>query len=351
MYRFLRYLLFLLEPETAHRMVVQLLKWPFVTSVLGSLYRLEHPALQRNLWGISFPNPVGLAAGFDKDAEVFHQMGQLGFGFVEIGTVTPRPQPGNPPPRLFRLVEDEALINRMGFNNRGVKEAVQHLRRRPKSVVVAGNIGKNKDTPNIRAVDDYEFCFRELHPVVDLFVVNVSSPNTPNLRQLQEKDSLLRLLNHLQKVNREFTHRKPILLKIAPDLNESQLDDILEIVQQAELHGIVATNTTTSRKGLSVPPEKIARIGPGGLSGRPLKERSTQIIRYLHQKSGGTLPIIGTGGIHSAEDALEKFRAGASLIELFTGFIYHGPKLIRDILQALIAQSEQVNPPSRSSNR
>ena len=340
MYRWLRKLLFLLEPEKAHALVLHGLRLPAFRWFLRRMYHFEHPSLQRTLWGITFPNPVGLAAGFDKNAEAVAAMADLGFGFVEIGTVTPRPQPGNPRPRLFRLTADEALINRMGFNNQGVRDVAQKLRQQgPLPIIIAGNIGKNKDTPNDQAVRDYEKCFRELYPYVDFFVVNVSSPNTPNLRELQEKDSLQQLLHHLQEVNHSLPHPRPILLKIAPDLSFAQLDDILSIVQQTRIHGIVATNTTTSREGLHTSPEEIARMGPGGLSGRPLRHRSTEIIRYLHQKSRGKIPIIGVGGIHSVEDALEKLRAGASLVELFTGFIYRGPALIKQIKQALVAQS------------
>ncbi len=339
MYRILRKFLFLSDPETIHKLIVFLLKIPFLSCLLGWVYRFEHPSLRRELWGLTFPNPVGMAAGFDKDAELFAQLGELGFGFVEIGTLTPRPQPGNPRPRIFRLPEDEALINRMGFNNQGVEAAVKRLRKSRGKVLIGGNIGKNKSTSNERAMQDYEACFRSLHPYVDFFVVNVSSPNTPNLRELQEKEPLQELLRHLKSVNREMGEEKPILLKIAPDLNEHQLDDIIQIVGETGIDGVVATNTTIERNELRTPAKKIAEIGEGGLSGKPLARRSTEIIRYLHRKSGGAFPIIGVGGIHSPEDALEKIRAGAALVELYTGFIYEGPVLIKRIKKALAAEA------------
>ncbi len=343
-YRVLRRFLFLFPPETIHEVVFTLLRMPPVSSLLAQLSRFEHPALQREVFGLTFRNPVGLAAGMDKNAEVFEAMGALGFGFVEVGTVTPRPQKGNPRPRLFRLVEDQALINRMGFNNDGVEAVRRRLeKRKDPTLLIGGNIGKNKDTPNEKAKEDYEFCFRELYEVVDFFVVNVSSPNTPNLRQLQEKEPLRQLLLHLQAVNAQMPRRKPLLLKIAPDLNDSQLDDVVEIVQETGVDGVIATNTTIAREGLRTSPRRLEKIGAGGLSGKPLARRSTEVIRYLHQRSGGTFPIIGVGGIHSAEDALEKLAAGASLIELFTGFIYEGPGLIKQIKQALVhrAQTER----------
>ncbi|RMH95922.1 MAG: quinone-dependent dihydroorotate dehydrogenase, partial [Calditrichaeota bacterium] len=292
--------------------------------------------LRREVFGLSFPNPVGLAAGFDKNARVYRQMGRLGFGFVEIGTVTPRPQPGNPRPRLFRLPEDEALINRMGFNNEGVEAVAARLRRRPKGLIIGGNIGKNKTTPNDRAVEDYEICFRKLYDQVDYFVVNVSSPNTPGLRALQEKGALRELLQHLQALNRRMSSPRPLLLKIAPDLTPGQLDDIIEVVQETGLAGVIATNTTVERRGLRTSPRKLQAIGEGGLSGRPLRERATEVIRYLHRASGGAFPIIGVGGIHSPEDALEKMEAGASLIQLYTGLIYRGPGLVGEIKRRLV---------------
>lgn len=342
MYKIVRKILFLFEPETIHALVIHLLRLPLVSGFWGLFYRWNPPVLRRELWGISFPNPVGLAAGFDKDAEVSDRLANLGFGFVEIGTVTPFPQPGNPRPRLFRLPQDQALINRMGFNNRGAAAAAERLRNRRKNIIIAGNIGKNKSTPNQDAVRDYEVCFRTLYPVVDFFVVNVSSPNTPHLRELQGKEPLKALLVRLQELNREQPRRKPLLLKIAPDLNENQLDDIIDIVRETGIDGVVATNTTVRREGLSTPPEVVAALGEGGLSGQPLAERSTGVIRYLHRKSGGAFPIIGVGGIHSAADALEKLRAGASLVELYTGFIYRGPGLIKEIKKAIVREQMDI---------
>ncbi|MCK6622185.1 MAG: quinone-dependent dihydroorotate dehydrogenase [Calditrichaceae bacterium] len=331
----IRKLLFLLPPETAHHYALKLSGFPPVARFLKKNYRFERSSLRRELFGLSFPNPVGLAAGFDKNAEYFEKLADFGFGFVEIGTVTPRPQPGNPRPRLFRLPEDAALINRMGFNNDGAEAVAERLRRRKPGLVIGGNIGKNKSTPNEEALKDYEYCFERLYEVVDYFVVNVSSPNTPGLRELQEKAPLTRLLRHLQALNHAKPRPKPLLLKIAPDLTPAQLDDIIEIVRETGIAGVIAANTTVSRENLRTPAEQVAQLGEGGLSGKPLRRRSTEVIRYLHQKSGGAFPIIGVGGIHSPEDALEKLQAGASLIQLYTGFIYEGPGLIRRIKKAL----------------
>jgi len=297
---------------------------------------LQDKRLERTLFGITFPNPVGLGAGFDKDAKLYNELSYLGFGFVEIGTLTPLAQPGNEKPRLFRLPEDEAIINRMGFNNGGVEEAVKRLKSKNKGLIIGGNIGKNKVTPNENAIDDYEKCFNALFEVVDYFTVNVSSPNTPNLRALQEKEPLEALLNHLQKINQAKSKPKPILLKIAPDLTSSQLDDIIEIVANTKIDGVIATNTTISREGLSTERARIQEIGMGGLSGLPVKDKSTYVIKYLHSQSKGAFPIIGIGGIHSAQDAIEKLEAGASLIQLYTGFIYEGPALIKAINKEIL---------------
>ena len=273
----------------------------------------------------------------DKDAVAFNELGDFGFGFIEIGTVTPKPQPGNDKPRLFRLPKNEALINRMGFNNHGVIEAAKKLKnRKDPTLIIGGNIGKNKLTPNEEAVNDYVIGFNELFDVVDYFVVNVSSPNTPNLRELQEKEPLTNLLNTLQQLNLKKTKPKPILLKIAPDLTNTQLDDIIDIVKSTNIAGVIATNTTISREGLSYDKSEIEKIGMGGLSGKPLTKRSTEVIKYLKQKSNNSFPVIGVGGIHSADDAIEKLNAGADLIQLYTGFVYHGPKLISDINKKLI---------------
>jgi dihydroorotate dehydrogenase len=339
MYRFIKGLLFKLSPEKAHHLTFALIKIPGVATVARLLAGKPHQRLVRKVFGLQFKNPVGLAAGLDKDAVAFKQLGDLGFGFIEIGTVTPLPQPGNEKPRLFRLPGDEALINRMGFNNKGADAAAKRLqKRKDHSVMIGGNIGKNKNTPNEKAVDDYVACFNTLFEVVDYFVVNVSSPNTPGLRALQEKEPLKALLNTLQTLNSKKRRKKPILLKIAPDLTDPQLDDIIEIVKETAIAGVIATNTTIHREGLQTPSAELHRVGMGGLSGKPLAQRSTEVIRYLKQKSGNAFPVIGVGGIHSAHDALEKLDAGADLIQLYTGFIYEGPGLIKQINKAILAR-------------
>lgn len=335
---------FQFPPEKAHQLTLFLFKLALSIPLLGffvrQFFQLKNPKLERNVFGLQFPNPVGLAAGFDKNGKHFRTMAALGFGCIEVGTVTPRPQPGNPQPRLFRLKKDEGLINRMGFNNDGVEALVQELQKgRPKNLIIGGNIGKNKDTPNERATDDYVYCFEKLFPYVDYFVVNVSSPNTPGLRALQEKEPLTQLLMTLQGLNAQKSPPKPILLKIAPDLTEAQLDDIVEIVQTTGIAGVIATNTTISREHLQETTEK---IGAGGLSGKPLKQRSTEVIRYLYKQSNGQLTIIGVGGITTAEDAIEKLEAGASLIQIYTGLIFEGPMLVKRINQLLL-RHPQIN--------
>lgn len=333
----IRPLLFCFNPETVHHFTFKVLKIliqiPFVSSLTNRLYQVKDDRLKRDLFGLTFKNPVGLAAGFDKDAKLFNELGDLGFGFIEIGTLTPKPQPGNPKKRLFRLKEDHAIINRMGFNNGGVEDAVIRLKKN-KGVLIGGNIGKNKVTPNENAVSDYIICFNALFDYVDYFVVNVSSPNTPNLRALQDKEPLTKLLKTLKEENSNKTTPKPILLKIAPDLTNEQLLDIIDIVAETKIDGVIATNTTISRDGL----QSKNRSETGGLSGKPLSNRSTEVIRFLAEKSNKTFPIIGVGGIHSAEDALEKLDAGADLVQLYTGFIYEGPKLIKDINKAILKQ-------------
>ena len=299
---------------------------------------LKDYRLKREVFGLTFENPVGLAAGFDKDGKYFRAMSSMGFGFLELGTVTPKPQDGNPQPRLFRLPQDEAIINRMGFNNEGVHALVERLKQgKPKNVIIGGNIGKNKVTPNDKAHEDYVYCFEALFPYVDYFVVNVSSPNTPNLRELQDKEPLTKLLTMLQELNHQKDAPKPILLKIAPDLNNAQLDDILEIVKDSKIAGIIATNTTISREGLKEKKQRISEIGNGGLSGQPVKQRSTEVIRYLSTKSNGELTIIGVGGIATPQDAIEKLEAGASLIQVYTGMIYEGPMMVKNINKALLS--------------
>ncbi len=339
MYTLVRKFLFLLPAETAHHFTTNLLRFlfkiPMVKSIFSGLYRIKDPRLQRTVFGLTFPNPVGLAAGFDKNGAFTNEFSAMGFGFIEIGTVTPLPQPGNPKPRLFRLKEDQALINRMGFNNEGMESVVQNLRKKSKDVIIGGNIGKNKVTPNEQAQDDYRKCFDTLYPHVDYFVVNVSSPNTPGLRELQEKEPLQKLLQSLKTLNETKPAPKPILLKIAPDLTDSQLDDILEITKETKIDGIIATNTTIDRSGLRTKKEKIDKIGAGGLSGAPLFDRSTEIIKYL--KNGNkNLVIIAVGGINSPERAIAKLKAGASLVQVYTGLIYGGPALIRNINRAIL---------------
>lgn len=337
-----RPLLFRMDPEKIHHFTFSFLrtvfKIPGIPSLLKNKYLVEDPKLEREVFGLKFKNPVGLAAGFDKDAKLFKELGGLGFGFVEIGTLTPLPQEGNPKKRLFRLKQDEAIINRMGFNNGGVEEAVERLRKNNSKVLIGGNIGKNKITPNEKADEDYKIGFEKLFDVVDYFVVNVSSPNTPNLRELQDKKPLMQLLDSLQKLNHAKPNPKPILLKIAPDLTDEQLLDIIEIVQSTKIDGVIATNTTISREGL----QSENKSEMGGLSGKPLTKRSTEVIRFLAEKSGRSFPIIGVGGIHSAEDALEKLEAGASLVQLYTGFIYEGPALIKRINQAILKKDSTV---------
>ncbi|HMR43026.1 MAG TPA: quinone-dependent dihydroorotate dehydrogenase [Saprospiraceae bacterium] len=333
---FLKPLFFLLPPEKAHHLTVFLLKLvlkiPLLSLIFKNTFKVKKPALRRELFGLVFENPVGLAAGFDKDGKYFREMAALGFGFIEIGTVTPLPQSGNPQPRLFRLPADHALINRMGFNNEGVDALVERLKKgKPDGLIIGGNIGKNKATPNDSAADDYVICFEKLFPYVDYFVVNVSSPNTPGLRELQEKEPLTQLLSTLQNLNRAKPKPKPILLKIAPDLSLPQLDDILEIAENTGLAGLIATNTTIERSALKTTPEMLESIGAGGLSGAPVREKSTEIIRYLAAKSSGKTPIIAVGGIDSPEATREKLEAGASLVQVYTGLIYEGPDLVKRI--------------------
>ncbi|MEZ5018462.1 MAG: quinone-dependent dihydroorotate dehydrogenase [Flavipsychrobacter sp.] len=341
MYGIIKKVLFTVPPEQVHYWVMDRLSWAYrfapLRKLLKNLFQIKDNRLEKEVWGIKFPNPVGLGAGFDKDARWTDELSHLGFGFVEIGTLTPKAQPGNPKPRLFRLPEDRALINRMGFNNGGAEEAAIRLRARKENIIIGGNIGKNKVTPNEDALSDYEICFKELYEVVDYFVVNVSSPNTPGLRELQDKKPLMAILNRLQELNKEMGNPKPLLLKIAPDLTNEQLDDIVEIVTTTKTDGIVATNTTIDRSSLKTPANKVEQIGAGGLSGKPLTNRSTDVIKYIHEKSGGSIPMIAVGGIFTAEDALEKLNAGASLVQVYTGFIYEGPAIAKNICKGILA--------------
>ncbi len=335
---FIRPLLFLFQPETVHNFLISFLKVlnyiPFSKALLRVFFMPESKNIV-HLFGLEFKNTVGLAAGFDKNAEVFEVLGNFGFAFVEIGTVTPLGQAGNLKPRLFRLKKDKAIINRMGFNNHGLVSALTNLKKRKTGIIIGGNIGKNTLTPNDKANEDYYRCFNDLFPYVDYFTVNVSCPNISDLHELQDKDALLELLEGIQKLNQQKANSKPVLLKISPDLNFSQIDDTLEIIKQTKLDGIVAVNTTSSRANLSYSEKEIKKIGNGGLSGLPLKNRSTEVIRYISEKTKGELPIIGVGGIMNADDALENLEAGASLVQIYTGFIYEGPSLVKKIIKKL----------------
>tara|TARA_B100000780_G_scaffold78735_1_gene53369 strand:- start:935 stop:1945 length:1011 start_codon:yes stop_codon:yes gene_type:complete len=331
----LKPILFLFDPELVHHFVFKMIKLihfiPGVGKTIRWYYRVDDPSLNRKVFGLNFSNPIGLAAGFDKDAKLYKELSNFGFGFIEIGTVTPERQLGNPKKRLYRLTEDNALINRMGFNNEGVNSVVHRLKKN-KNVLIGGNIGKNKKTTNENAIDDYKYCFEILFEHVDYFVVNVSSPNTPNLRALQAKKPLTDILNGLQAINNQKDKRKPILLKIAPDLNENQLIDIIDIIKVTNIDGVIASNTTLERKGLRSKDKNQL----GGLSGKPLSDKSTEIIRFLSEKSNKSFSIIGVGGIHTAADAKEKIDAGANLIQLYTGFIYEGPGVVKKINKSLI---------------
>lgn len=339
MYSLLRNILFNFDAEKAHYLSMNALKTvskiDALQKFLAKNFQYHHPSLEKQVFGLPFKNPVGLGAGFDKNALFIQELATIGFGFVEIGTVTPLPQAGNDKPRLFRLVKDKAIINRMGFNNDGVKAVAARLRTVKKNIIVGGNIGKNKATPNEDAWKDYEICLNELFDCVDYFVINVSSPNTPGLRELQEKSFLQKILNHLQNINHGRINTKPLLLKIAPDLTVGQLDDIIELSHEAKLSGLVATNTTISRKGLYSEKEFVAQIGAGGLSGTPLKEKSTQIIKYITRQTNGSLPVIASGGIFNGNDAKEKIAAGASLVQIWTGFVYEGPAIVKNICKEL----------------
>lgn len=337
---FLRPFLFLFDPEAVHHFTFKSIrissKIPFVSSFRKALYSVNHKELEREVFGLKFKNPVGIAAGFDKNAILLDNLENFGFGFVEIGTATPKPQAGNEKPRLFRLKKDKGIINRMGFNNDGVDAIAGRLAKRKTKLIVGGNIGKNTATDNSAAKEDYVYNFKALHDYVDYFVVNVSCPNIGDVKKLQDQDFLVDLLGHLVELNGTYSKPKPILLKIAPDLNEGQLDEVIEIVAASKIDGVIATNTTITRDGLKTSPEKVKAIGNGGLSGLPLKERSTEVIRYLAEKSGKAFPIIGVGGIHSPEDAIEKLNAGADLIQIYTGFIYEGPILVKRINKTIL---------------
>lgn len=336
----LRPLFFLFDPEKIHHFTFSLIKLtskiPGCTWLFRNLYVIEDKQLERNLFGLTFKNPVGLAAGFDKNAVLYNELANFGFGFIEIGTVTPKAQEGNPKKRLFRLKADQGIINRMGFNNEGLEAAIQQLKKNKGKLIIGGNIGKNTNTKPEDYTKDYLECFNALHPYVDYFVLNVSCPNVGSHAKLTDKAYLEELIGAVQKANKTFEKQKPILLKIAPDLNTIQLDEIIELVSSTNLDGVIASNTSTNRTGLKMSDQQLEAIGNGGLSGQPIKNKSTEVIRYLAEKSNKTFPIIGVGGIHSAGDALEKINAGADLVQVYTGFIYEGPGLIKAINKAIL---------------
>ncbi|WP_369049068.1 quinone-dependent dihydroorotate dehydrogenase [Tenacibaculum sp. UWU-22] len=341
MYKLLiRPLLFLFDPEKVHHFTFSFLKItlrvPFISTIVSRLYQVKDKKLERNLFGLTFKNPVGLAAGFDKNAVLYNDLADFGFGFIEIGTVTPKAQAGNPKKRLFRLPKDKGIINRMGFNNKGVEAAIKQLKNNKKKVLIGGNIGKNTQTTPENYTSDYTTCFKALHPYVDYFVLNVSCPNVSSHAKLEDAAYLKELITEVQKINNQQNIQKPILLKIAPDLNTIQLDEIIDLVNQTKIEGVIASNTSVNREGLKTSTEKLDQIGNGGLSGQPIKEKSTQVIRYLAEKSNKSFPIIGVGGIHSAEDALEKLEAGADLVQIYTGFIYEGAGLVKQINKAIL---------------
>lgn len=339
----IRPILFQFDPEKVHYFTFSLIKFfskiPGVSGLIRSLFRVQHSGLEKELFGLTFKNPVGLAAGFDKNAVLFNELADFGFGFIEIGTVTPLGQEGNPKKRLFRLKDDQGIINRMGFNNLGVAEIVKNLKSNQGKLIIGGNIGKNTGIPTEQYTEDYCQVFKELHPHVDYFVLNVSCPNVGSHAKLQDKDYLLELIAAVQKLNNAEAVQRPILLKIAPDLNNQQLDEIVELVDETKIDGVIASNTSVNREGLKASEAQLEAIGNGGLSGKPIKERSTATIKYLADKSNKSFPIIGVGGIHSAEDALEKLEAGADLVQIYTGFIYEGPGLIKQINKAILNNS------------
>ncbi|MCH2234526.1 MAG: quinone-dependent dihydroorotate dehydrogenase [Crocinitomicaceae bacterium] len=332
--------LFLFDPESVHHFTFKMLRFsskiPGLRAIRRARYNYQDKKLERELFGLKFKNPVGIAAGFDKNAVLLNELEDFGFGFLEVGTATPKPQVGNERPRLFRLKSDQGIINRMGFNNDGAVAIAERLKNRKTNIIIGGNIGKNTATHNDDAKPDYIFNFNTLHPYVDYFVVNVSCPNIGDIKKLQDKDFLVDLLGTLNDINKKTDNPKPILLKIAPDLTDEMLDEVIEIVEETNIAGVVATNTTTSRANLKASESQLNSIGNGGLSGKPLKERSTEVIKYLADKSNKAFPIIGVGGIHSEEDALEKIKAGADLVQVYTGFVYEGPGLVKRINKRIV---------------
>ncbi|WP_420553194.1 quinone-dependent dihydroorotate dehydrogenase [Tenacibaculum aiptasiae] len=339
----IRPIFFLFDPEKIHHFTFSLVKFlskiPLMSSLFRGLYQVNDKKLERNLFGLTFKNPVGLAAGFDKNAVLYNELADFGFGFVEIGTVTPKGQAGNPKKRLFRLKDDQGIINRMGFNNEGLATAIEQLKKNKGKIILGGNIGKNTNTAPEDYTEDYVECFKGLHPYVDYFVLNVSCPNVGSHAKLDDVDYLKELITEVQKLNNQESVQKPILLKIAPDLNNQQLDEIIELVAETKIDGVIASNTSVNREGLKASKERLEKIGNGGLSGQPVKERSTRVIKYLADNSNKAFPIIGVGGIHSEKDALEKLDAGADLVQIYTGFIYEGPSLVKRINKAILAKS------------
>lgn len=344
MYKLLiRPIFFLFDPEKIHHFTFSLVKFlskiPGVPSIFRGMYQIKDKKLERNLFGLTFKNPVGLAAGFDKNAVLYNELANFGFGFVEIGTVTPKGQVGNPKKRLFRLKDDKGIINRMGFNNEGLEAAIEQLKKNKGKIIIGGNIGKNTNTAPENYTEDYVACFKGLHPYVDYFVLNVSCPNVSSHAKLEDADYLKELITEVQKLNNAEAQQKPILLKIAPDLNNQQLDEIIELVANTKIDGVIASNTSVNRDNLKASKERLQEIGNGGVSGQPVKDRSTRVIKYLADNSNKAFPIIGVGGIHSEKDALEKLKAGADLVQIYTGFIYEGPSLVKRINKAILAES------------
>ncbi|OCK42346.1 dihydroorotate dehydrogenase (quinone) [Tenacibaculum soleae] len=344
MYKILiRPIFFLFDPEKIHYFTFSLVKFmtkiPFVASIFRGLYQVNDKKLERNLFGLTFKNPVGLAAGFDKNAVLYNELANFGFGFVEIGTVTPKGQAGNPKKRLFRLKDDQGIINRMGFNNEGLAIAIEQLKKNKGKIIIGGNIGKNTDTAPENYTEDYIACFKGLHPYVDYFVLNVSCPNVGSHAKLDDVEYLQELITEVQQLNTKEAVQKPILLKIAPDLNNQQLDEIIELVAKTKIDGVIASNTSVNRDNLKASKEILQEIGNGGVSGQPVKEKSTKVIKYLADNSNKAFPIIGVGGIHSEKDALDKINAGADLVQIYTGFIYEGPSLVKRINKAILAKS------------
>lgn len=346
MYKLLiRPILFLFDPEKVHYFTFSVVKFlhkiPLVPSIIRGMFQVNDKRLEKELFGLRFKNPVGLAAGFDKNAVLYNELANFGFGFIEIGTVTPKAQAGNPKQRLFRLKDDKGIINRMGFNNEGIAPAIENLKKNKGQVIIGGNLGKNTATKPEHYTEDYCEVFKELHPYVDYFVLNVSCPNVGSHAKLNDKDYLVELISAVQQLNKELSSNtlKPILLKIAPDLNNTQLDEIIELVAETRIDGVIASNTSTTRDNLKTPTSRLQEIGNGGVSGQPIKNQSTKVIKYLADNSNKAFPIIGVGGVHSAEDALEKIKAGADLVQIYTGFIYEGPSLIKRINKAILRQS------------